>query len=193
MVLLSPLKGFIMRNDDLVQGFDSSVNDSLKIVLQECNDIKEGILLHLIGYIDTYNSSFFQQQVEKVFESGFVNLIFNCEGLKYVSSTGIGVFPLLLKTTKKQNGDIVLFGLQPTVAEVFQLLGFSQLFNIKNSLEEGLAFFHQGQRAEISVFPKIFSCPVCSKKLRASCAGRFRCSECKSIIAVDIQGQIQLG
>ena len=61
MVLLSPLKGFIMRNDDLVQGFDSSVNDSLKIVLQECNDIKEGILLHLIGYIDTYNSSFFQK------------------------------------------------------------------------------------------------------------------------------------
>ncbi|MBE6350425.1 MAG: anti-sigma F factor antagonist, partial [Spirochaetaceae bacterium] len=46
---------------------------------------------------------------------------------------------------------------------------------------------------ESSVFPKIFACPVCSKKLKAVKSGRFRCSECKTILAIDEQGQVFLG
>ena len=46
---------------------------------------------------------------------------------------------------------------------------------------------------EEKVFPKIFACPVCSKRLKASKAGRFRCSECKTILAIDNQAQVFLG
>ncbi|MBO5137060.1 MAG: STAS domain-containing protein [Spirochaetaceae bacterium] len=182
-----------MSNDDLVSGFDSSQDESLKIVLSNDEGISEGLVIQLIGYIDTYNSPFFQEQLSKVIEAGYINLVFNCENLNYVSSTGIGVFSFLLKTLKSKAGDIVLYGLQTTVSEVFQLLGFSQLFNIKTSFEEAKAYFHKEQQSSVSVFPKVFSCPVCSKRLRASCAGRFRCSECKSVIAVDGHGQVQLG
>ncbi|MFQ3547304.1 MAG: anti-sigma F factor antagonist, partial [Termitinemataceae bacterium] len=44
-----------------------------------------------------------------------------------------------------------------------------------------------------TVFPKIFSCPICSKKLKAVKSGRFRCSECKTILAIDNAGQVFLG
>ncbi|MDR0289788.1 MAG: anti-sigma F factor antagonist, partial [Treponema sp.] len=33
----------------------------------------------------------------------------------------------------------------------------------------------------------------CSKKLNAVKSGRFRCSECKSIIAIDNAGAVSLG
>ena len=36
------------------------------------------------------------------------------------------------------NGDVVLLEIQPKVYEVFQLLGFSQFFNIKNTAEEAM-------------------------------------------------------
>jgi len=131
--------------------------------------------------------------MDKILEAGFLNIVFDCSNLEYVSSTGIGVFSALMKKLKLNNGNIVLFGLQSKVSEIFQLLGFTQLFNIKNTKEEASAFFSQEVQMSISIFPLIFACPVCSKRLRASNAGRFRCSECKSILAVDINGQVSLG
>jgi tRNA(Ile2) C34 agmatinyltransferase TiaS len=88
----------------------------------------------------------------------------------------------------------VLLDIQPKVYEVFQLLGFSQFFNIKENLDEAINFFRGDTVGSSgSVFPKVFACPICSKKLKALKAGRFRCSECKSILAIDNTGQVFLG
>lgn len=182
-----------MNNNDLVPGFNDEKDDSLKINLEKINDKENIILIILNGYIDTYNSVYFQKQIGKVVSAGFVNLIFNCANLNYVSSTGIGSFTAFLKLVKPKGGDIVLLSIQPKVYEVFQLLGFSQFFNIKESIEDALSFFTEVSPAPASVFPKVFNCPVCSRKLKATKSGRFRCSDCKSILAIDPQGQIFLG
>lgn len=182
-----------MYNDDLVSGFDSARDDNLIMSLQSFPDLRDSLLVCLTGYIDTYNSPFFQDQLAKIVKSGFYNLIFDCTKLKYVSSTGIGVFSSLLKTLKTQGGDVMFFGLKQSALEVFQLLGFSQLFKMKANLEEALAFIKQGVQSTLSIFPKEFICPVCSKRLRTSCAGRFRCSECKTILTVNAQGEVSVG
>ncbi len=184
-----------MNNNDIVPGFDDEKDDSLKIRLQRVDSVENCLTLFLTGYIDTYNSNFFQKKVGKAIEAGFVRLIFNCGGLNYVSSTGIGSFTAFLKAVRPRGGDIVLLEIQPKVYEVFQLLGFSQFFNIKDNSDEALNFFKQGgdQSQAASVFPKIFSCPICNKKLKASKPGRFRCSECKTILAIDNAGQVFLG
>ena len=181
------------NNNSLVPGFNDEHDDSLKISLEKVDDVPNGISIYLNGYIDTYNSAFFQKRVNKIVETGFVNLIFNCAALNYVSSTGIGSFTAFLKLVKPKGGDVVLLEIQPKVYEVFQLLGFSQFFNIKDSMGDAVNFFKNGTQVEESVFPKIFSCPVCSKRLKAIRSGRFRCSECKSILAIDQQGSVFLG
>ncbi|MCQ2982342.1 MAG: STAS domain-containing protein [Treponemataceae bacterium] len=182
-----------MINNNLIPGFNDEKDDSLKISLEKAEGIDNGLIMYLNGYIDTYNSSFFQKRVTKAVEAGYTNLIFNCAALNYVSSTGIGSFTAFLKMVKPKGGDIVLLEIQPKVYEVFQLLGFSQFFTIKDTLEEALSFFRQEPVDAGTIFPKIFSCPVCSKKLKATKAGRFRCSECKTILAIDAQGQVFLG
>ena len=183
-----------MANNDIVAGFDDEKDDSLKIRIERIDEAPRCLLLILTGYIDTYNSNFFQKRIQKAIESGFVRLIFQCSGLNYVSSTGIGSFTTFLKAVKPQGGDLVLLDIQPKVYEVFQLLGFSQFFNIRDSLEESIVFFNTEQPQERpSVFPKIVSCPICYKKLKAVKPGRFRCSECKSILAIDDSGQVLLG
>ena len=181
------------NNNSIVPGFDNEKDDSLKISLEKIDSVPNGLRVYLNGYIDTYNSSFFQKKITKVVEAGFINLIFNCSALNYVSSTGIGSFTSFLKMLKPKGGDIVLLEIQPKVYEVFQLLGFSQFFNIKDSMGDAVNFFKNGTQVEESVFPKIFSCPVCSKRLKAIRSGRFRCSECKSILAIDQQGSVFLG
>ncbi|MDR2731470.1 MAG: anti-sigma factor antagonist [Treponema sp.] len=183
-----------MANNDIVAGFDDEKDDSLKISLQRVTDTERCLVLTLTGYIDTYNSSFFQKRVSKAIEGGYVKLIFQCTRLNYVSSTGIGSFTIFLKAVKPKGGDLVLLDIQPKVYEVFQLLGFSQFFNIRDNLGDSIAFFQAGIPGEKpSVFPKVVSCPLCSKKLRAVRAGRFRCSKCKTILAIDESGQVLLG
>ncbi len=183
-----------MSNNDIVTGFDEEKDDSLRIKLQAVEGVEGCLVLFLTGYIDTYNSNFFQKRVTKAIEAGFIKLIFNCSGLNYVSSTGIGSFTAFLKAVRPRGGDLVLLEIQPKVYEVFQLLGFSQFFNIKDNLTEAVEFFGaSGGTKSSDVFPKIFQCPICSKKLKATKSGRFRCSECKTILAIDNSGQVFLG
>ena len=183
-----------MSNNDIVPGFDDEKDDSLRIRLQKVDTVEGCLVLYLTGYIDTYNSNFFQKRVTKAVEAGFTRLIFNCGGLNYVSSTGIGSFTAFLKMVRPRSGDLVLLEIQPKVYEVFQLLGFSQFFNIKDNLNEAVEFLSSdGKTGSSDVFPKVFQCPICSRKLRATKAGRFRCSECRTILAIDPAGQVFLG
>jgi anti-sigma B factor antagonist len=130
-----------MGNNDIVPGFDNETDESLNIKLENVPEIQGGLIIILNGRIDTDNSVYFQKHVQKLVEAGFMRLIFNCGGLEYVSSTGIGSFTSFLKRLKPKGGDIVLLEIQPKVYEVFQLLGFSQFFAIKKSLEEAIGFF----------------------------------------------------
>jgi anti-anti-sigma factor len=183
-----------MTNNEIVHGFDEEKDESLKIKLQKVDGVENCLIVALSGYIDTYNSNYFQKRVAKVVENGFIKLIFHCGGLNYVSSTGIGSFTAFLKLVRPQGGDLVLLAIQPKVYEVFQLLGFSQFFNIQDTLNDAIGFFRSGESAESAIlFPKIFACPICSKKLKAVKPGRFRCSECKTILAIDNSGQVFLG
>ncbi|MCL1836745.1 MAG: STAS domain-containing protein [Treponema sp.] len=183
-----------MVNNEIVAGFDDEKDESLKIKLQRVDNVDGCLVLTLNGYIDTYNSNYFQKRVQKTIEAGFTRLIFSCGGLNYVSSTGIGSFTAFLKTVKPKGGDLVLLEVQPKVYEVFQLLGFSQFFNIKANLDESISFFQGGADEAAAVsFPIVFTCPICSKKLKAVKTGRFRCSECKTILSIDNAGAVSLG
>jgi anti-anti-sigma factor len=183
-----------MTNNDIVPGFDEERDESLKIRLEKAKDVEGCLILFLNGYIDTYNSNYFQKKILRAIEHGFTRLIFHCNGLNYVSSTGIGSFTAFLKAVKPRGGDLVLLEIQPKVYEVFQLLGFSQFFNIKDDLEDALRIFRSnGGGRSGGIFPKIFACPICSKRLKAVKPGRFRCSECKTILAIDTAGQVFLG
>ena len=129
-----------MTNNEIVNGFDSEKDDNLKIDLKKIDGVEGGLTLTLSGYIDTYNSASFQKRMRKVIEAGYTKLAFDCLGLNYVSSTGIDSFTSILKFLKTKKGDMLLSSVQPKVFELFQLLGFSQFFHIKNSIGDAEAY-----------------------------------------------------
>nr|HPO49724.1 STAS domain-containing protein [Spirochaetota bacterium] len=143
------------------------IKDSLRIYLEKDGSDSKILEMTLKGFLDTYNSSDFQREVNKIIESGFLKILFNCTELNYVSSTGIGAFTAFLKTLKQKQGDLVLANLQPKVFEVFQLLGFSKFFNISQTVDDAKKIL-KGQKEEVpqSNFPKIFKCPICKKNLK---------------------------
>ena len=54
------------NNNSIVPGFDNEKDDSLKISLEKIDSVPNGLRVYLNGYIDTYNSSFFQKKITKV-------------------------------------------------------------------------------------------------------------------------------
>lgn len=173
----------------IIPGFDRDHNDCLKITLQQIPDLQSGCLVNLKGFIDSQNSKFFEKQIQKIFENGYIKIILNCMELSYISSTGIGSISILLREIKLIGGEIVFLGIQPKVFEVFQMLGFSKFFTLTSSIEESVKYFKENTREVFTnIFPCTVECPMCKKKLRAPHVGKFRCANCKVIITVTEEG-----
>ena len=68
-------------NNLIIPDFDSQTDDNLKLSLQKITEVPNTILITLNGNINTYNSNFFQNQISKIVDSGFINLIFLFEDL----------------------------------------------------------------------------------------------------------------
>ncbi len=124
------------------------IKDSLKITPMQVGGDGKTVQLILSGYLDTYNSPDFQSHVNSLIESGIEKILFNCDGLDYISSTGIGAFTVFLKNLRQRKGDMVLFGLQNKAMEVFQVLGFTDYFKIANDLDSAIQILNRKHRAE---------------------------------------------
>lgn len=144
-------------HEDLLKSLLETKDDSILIDLKILGDI---LLVKLTGYIDTYNSNYFTNQMNKILENGAYKIIFDCSGVLYVSSTGIGSFVIVLKTVKSHGGEIVLLKIVPRVYEVFSLLGFSQFFKIVDTLEDAITFLNAETKSD---FAEAYErqCPTC--------------------------------
>ena len=184
-------------NHLIVPGFGDEKDQQVQLRLQRLPDVPNALVCHVSGSVDTWNSTYFQRQMEKCIGAGFPFLIFDTQGLNYLSSTGIGAFTFLLKGVKLAHGNIVIVGIQPRVLEIFQLLGFSNFFLFADSIDDAKEKLFAPKKPVApppppSIFPKTIQCPICLKSLRVPRAGRFRCSYCKSIIKILDSGSVSL-
>ncbi len=166
-------------------------NENLKLSLEDTG-IEDAVIIGISGLIDTYNSEFFRIQATKVIEAGYRHIIINASAATFMSSTGIGAFTALLKNIRQRQGSMIIYAMPPRIYEVFQLLGFTSFFQFCDTREDALERLDI-HPAEEKVFPVLFSCPVCHRRLKASRPGRFRCASCRVILAVNPEGYVQLG
>jgi anti-anti-sigma factor len=179
-----------MINNELVRGFDDELNNDCSITLVKIDKIPNCISFELKGQIDTYNSNWFSKKVQMATNCGYRNFIFVCYGISYMSSTGVGAFAGFFKSLGTMNGNIAMIGIQPRVMDVFKILGFEQFFFFGQHREDAISYLDAKLNIKSSIYPKVFSCPICDKKLKAVKAGKYRCPSCKTIIALDLKGQI---
>ena len=64
-----------------------------------------------------------------IHEGQFV--ILDCTEMNYISSSGLRVFLSMHKEVTSKNGKLIIKNLQPLVKHVFDMTGFSQIFNFE--------------------------------------------------------------
>nr|QNO55611.1 hypothetical protein JLLEDACL_00010 [Methanosarcinales archaeon ANME-1 ERB7] len=98
-------------------------------------------ILSLNGRLDAYLSNGVERSINALIDKGSVRIVANFDGVEYISSSGLRVMLASLKRLKKVQGDIKLACLKPYVKEVFDIAGFTQLFEIYEREEEAVNSF----------------------------------------------------
>ena len=99
---------------------------------------EKALVVSVTGRMDAVSAPDFDTQVEEQVDKGESNLVLDLSGLDYISSAGLRSMLTLAKKLKAKEGVLVLCGLQDVVNEVFEVSGFSTIFEIFGSLEEAM-------------------------------------------------------
>lgn len=96
-------------------------------------------IVEVKGRLDTTNYNNLETELNKIIEKGKHNILVDCTNLVYVSSSGLRVFLVALKTLNKLNGKFLMSNLQDNIKEIFEISGFISIFKVFTSNEEALA------------------------------------------------------
>ncbi len=102
---------------------------------------REGALaiVHLRGRIDSATASEFETQLGTLFADPLDALIIEMTELDYISSAGLRVLLVVAKRAKAEGRPLVLCNLAPGIQEVFDVSGFTAIFNIATTRAEAVA------------------------------------------------------
>lgn len=81
------------------------------------------------GKLDTNSAETVREKILSAIE-GANEIIFDLNGLKYISSSGLRILIAAMKKMKIQGGAIKLKNIDANVKEVLEMTGFSQIFEI---------------------------------------------------------------
>jgi anti-sigma B factor antagonist len=104
-------------------------------------------LLTITGRMDAASAPQLKQQIEALFEQGRYRLVLDLVGLDYIASPGLRVLIEARKRardrklTDLEGGDVRIANLPPRIKEVFDLTGFTSLFEIYDDTIEAVGSF----------------------------------------------------
>ena len=112
----------------------------------ERSELGEAVVLALDGFLDAHTAPQFENAISAEAEAGHLHLIADCRKLSYISSAGLGVFMSFIEEIREKGGDIKLSGIEPKVYQVFEVLGFHELFDIVDNVDAAAALFAQASK-----------------------------------------------
>ena len=107
----------------------------MQISSESVNDVR---VVRLEGNLDTNTSTDAQDFLTSAMDDGESKIIVNFEKVDFVSSAGLRVLLATAKRLGGSGGNLRVCGLNETVSEVFEISGFSTLFNIHATADEAL-------------------------------------------------------
>ncbi|MEM9220838.1 MAG: STAS domain-containing protein [Pseudomonadota bacterium] len=85
------------------------------------------------GRVDTATAKEFETAALGRIEAGASAMVFDFDGLKYISSAGLRVVLLTGKRAKAAGGVLVLCNMNESIRDVFEISGFLSLFAVEDS------------------------------------------------------------
>ncbi|MHC5028858.1 MAG: STAS domain-containing protein [Planctomycetota bacterium] len=93
----------------------------------------DAVIVAFEGNLDTNTADKAQKALGAEIDGGKTKLVVDFTKLDYISSAGLRVLLSTAKRLRGSGGALRLFGLNEAVTEVFEISGFSTIFNVSAS------------------------------------------------------------
>jgi anti-sigma B factor antagonist len=98
----------------------------------------EHLVVTLQGRLDTTQADAVEKKIIEILDQNHNYIIFDCTEMDYISSSGLRIFLIAQKRMMATAGQLKLCNLQAGIQEIFDMSGFSMIFNIFPDLESAL-------------------------------------------------------
>jgi anti-sigma B factor antagonist len=99
------------------------------------------VVLAVTGSVDSLNADALTQHFAGPIAQGQVRLVADFTQVDYTSSAGLRALLGTLKNCRAAGGDLRLAALQPQVARVLEVAGFTNILNIYADVEQAVGSF----------------------------------------------------
>lgn len=104
--------------------------------------IRDGVnVVYLSGSLDTNTSSQAETRIKKLIDWGSMKILIDLSGIDYISSAGLRILLVVSKKLNKIGGKLRLCSLNETVQEVFDISGFTMIFDLFESEDQAMKDF----------------------------------------------------
>lgn len=89
------------------------------------------IIAVLEGRLDTAVSAQTEKELQPLHDCQGMNIVFDCNKLEYISSSGLRIFLSILKIAKSKGSRVIITGMNEDISKVFAMTGFTNLFEFR--------------------------------------------------------------
>jgi anti-anti-sigma factor len=109
----------------------------------EINELKTDscVVVSVVGRLDTTNYTILEKKLMDMIDAQQDRILVECSRMDYISSSGLRILLMALKKTNAVKGKFALCNLQENIHEIFEISGFTSIFEIHPSKEEALKAF----------------------------------------------------
>lgn len=100
----------------------------MEIAIQE---LEEKTIVILTGSLDTAAAIEADQSLKPITEGEGKDILFECQELEYIASSGLRILLDVLKKTKAKGKRVILRNVNEDIKNVFKITGFINLFEFE--------------------------------------------------------------
>ncbi len=94
-------------------------------------ELDGNVVAILEGRLDTAASAQTEKALSPLLDCEGKDIVIDCTGLEYISSSGLRIFLSILKSAKAKGGHVFIKGISDDIRAVFTMTGFINLFEFK--------------------------------------------------------------
>lgn len=148
-------------------------------------------VLDIEGSLDSYTSEKLQDALKQLFQAGSTSVVLNLQGLKYMSSAGIGLVVEQMEIARGRQGDLKLANVPAKIGKVLDMCGASKLLEVWPSEDEAVSHFsHRRPGKEAINFPREAQCPACGQSAPVPAPDLYKCALCGEVLDVNHDGAV---
>ena len=99
------------------------------------------LIIGIVGRLDTTNYQVLEKRLMELIDGGQEQILVECSAMDYISSSGLRIFLMAQKRITPLKGRFVLCGLQENIREIFEISGFTSIFEIHTASADALKGF----------------------------------------------------